>query len=111
MESRPAEGLEIAELRPADGPEGGGGGVGGGVGVGDDRLVLLGDGSHYDLDRLDDDALLNNLKEWDYPIFDLLDRYADHILSTVGGVLRCSLVFVASFLFRLPSTRNSAARE
>ena len=52
-----------------------------------DRLVTLDDGSCYDLDRLHQDALLNHLKEWDYPIFDLLDQYGEHILSAVSCLL------------------------
>ncbi len=48
------------------------------------RLVSLEDGSRYDLDQLEKDRLLEDLKEWDYPIFDLLDRYEDRILSAVS---------------------------
>lgn len=47
------------------------------------RVILLEDGSRFDLDQLECDQLLNDLKEWDYPIFDLLDRYTDRVLSTV----------------------------
>lgn len=47
------------------------------------RVILLEDGSRFDLDQLECDQLLHDLKEWDYPIFDLLDRYTDRILSTV----------------------------
>lgn len=52
--------------------------------VKDCRIVSLVDGSVYDLDHLANDPLLNNLNEWDYPIFDLLDQYGQHILSTVS---------------------------
>lgn len=47
------------------------------------RLILLEDGSRFDLDQLESDQLLGDLKEWDYPIFDLLDRYNRSILSAV----------------------------
>lgn len=47
------------------------------------RLISLEDGSRFDLDQLESDQLLSDLKEWDYPIFDLLDRYTDTILSAV----------------------------
>ena len=54
--------------------------------TGDDaRAVILDDGSRYDLEQLDIDPLLNNLKDWDYPIFDLLDLYDQHILSAVSS--------------------------
>ena len=48
------------------------------------RLILLEDGSRFDLDQLETDQLLGDLKEWDYPIFDLLDRYTHSILSAVS---------------------------
>ena len=81
---------------------GGGGGVGGGIGgaavvvvgggeVGEgggggknERVVLLDDGLRYDLDLMEGDPLLDQLKEWDYPIFDLLDQYDQSILSAVS---------------------------
>ena len=47
------------------------------------RLVLLEDGSRYDMDQLECDDLLSDLKDWDYPIFDLLDRYGRSVLSAV----------------------------
>lgn len=49
------------------------------------RLILLEDGSRFDLDQLESDQLLCDLKEWDYPIFDLLDRYNQSILSAVSN--------------------------
>ena len=48
------------------------------------RLVSLDDGTRYNLDTLESERLLDELKEWDYPIFDLLDRYGDRILSAVS---------------------------
>lgn len=47
------------------------------------RTILLDDGIRYDLDHLESDELLCDLKDWDYPIFDLLDRYNRSILSAV----------------------------
>lgn len=47
------------------------------------RQILLEDGSRFDLDHLENDQLLRDLKDWDYPIFDLLDRYNRSILSAV----------------------------
>lgn len=47
------------------------------------RTILLDDGSRYDLDHLESDELLCDLKDWDYPIFDLLERYNRSILSAV----------------------------
>lgn len=58
------------------------------------RVILLEDGSRFDLDQLECDQLLHDLKEWDYPIFDLLDRYTDRILSTT-----CYRVFAEVGLF------------
>ena len=47
-------------------------------------LVLLDDGSApFCLNQLESDPLLDDLKNWDYPIFDLLDRYGQRILSAV----------------------------
>lgn len=48
------------------------------------RVVVLEDGSRFDLDQLESDQLLGDLKEWDYPIFDLLDLYTTQVLSTVS---------------------------
>ncbi|EFX75429.1 hypothetical protein DAPPUDRAFT_250482 [Daphnia pulex] len=59
------------------------------------RLISLEDGSRFDLDQLESDQLLSDLKEWDYPIFDLLDRYTDTILSATA--LRMSSQVVTSF--------------
>lgn len=53
------------------------------------RLVCLEDGTcSYNLDQLESEQLLDDLKDWDYPIFDLLDRYGDRILSAVRYVYR-----------------------
>ena len=51
---------------------------------GDNGLVLLDDGlAPFCLNQLESDPLLDDLKNWDYPIFDLLDRYGQRILSAV----------------------------
>ena len=51
-----------------------------------DRSLLMDDGLRYDLDLMESDPLLDKLKEWDYPIFDLLDQYSHCILSTVSSL-------------------------
>ena len=50
----------------------------------DERVVVVDDGLRYDLELMESDPLLDQLKEWDYPIFDLLDQYNQRILSTVS---------------------------
>ena len=46
------------------------------------------------LKQLESDPLLDDLKEWDYPIFDLLERYGQRILSAVRDTRLDSQILV-----------------
>lgn len=46
----------------------------------------------YDLEAIDEHDLLNQLSEWDFPVFDLYNEMGDRILSQVRdsrSVLLC----------------------
>lgn len=64
------------------------------VDSGDSRVVYVGDGTRYDLERLHEDPLLDRINEWDYPIFDLQALSPDCVLSQM-----CYRVFLEVGLF------------
>ncbi|KAK2720375.1 hypothetical protein QYM36_004305, partial [Artemia franciscana] len=59
------------------------------------RIITTWDGNAvYDLDLMDSDPLLNSLQMWDFPIFSLLEKTGDLVLSSV-----CYRVFLEVGLF------------